>query len=391
MRLATTAALLGTALLAGGTHARGTIPSKLKRVLVLDKSQMGASGHFESRRDLNAALASLAVEKGFAVTTIGQNDPASRIAAEFSPEGLAAYQAVIFSSNDGVHAQLNAAEKADFEAYVRNGGGFVPIHAASAFISNWPWITEALVESFYGPTGSNQPTYNLHHDPEGMRDGTETRGIFKGLTTPQAHKDEMYSFRATPRGRDGVTILLTVDEKSSSKPISAPMGEDHPLAWSKAEGKGRIAHISLGHSWSTINPYALNGGYLTKFLYGALRYVAGDFLGCMDGRFAEYNPDATKADGDACKTLVPATMVDAAGQPASALVAKVPGRAMVKVAVETAGRHAVTLLDVTGRSVATRTGVGPADYTLPMPDRSGLHVVLVEAGGRTTRHRVMAL
>lgn len=141
-----------------GGFADAPAKTKLKKILVLDKSQGGANGHLESRRDLNQALKELAAEKGFSITTIGQSDDASKIFSEFSSTALAAYQAVIFSNNDGVDKQLDAASMANFEAYVKNGGGFIPIHAASAYITNWPWLSSALVQSFFGPHGYNMPT-----------------------------------------------------------------------------------------------------------------------------------------------------------------------------------------------------------------------------------------
>lgn len=383
---------LGVVLItASGADAQAPIRSKLKKVLVLDKSQGGANGHFESRRDFNAALASLAAEKGFMVTTIRQNDPASAIAAEFSAAGLAKYQVVVFGYNDGVHAQLNASQKADFEAYVENGGGFIAVHSAQDFIQNWQWLTSHLVECFYGPHGSNQPTAKMAHDAEGMRDGAETRGIFKGLTLPETFLDEFYSFKASPRGRAGVTILLTVDERTYSKPVNAPMGDDHPVVWTNTAGKGRIVNFSLGHSWSTNNVYTAGNGYLTKLLYGNLRYAAGDFVGCMDSGYEEYDPDATRSDSAACRVPVTAALGDDGGTPPRALVSKDAGRRLLRVGVRAGGPHAVRLLDVSGRPVETRKGAGPAEYALEMPARSGLYVVVIEAGGRVTRQRVTVL
>jgi type 1 glutamine amidotransferase len=373
-----------------GTYAQAPANSKLKKVLVLDKSQGGAGGHLESRRDLNLALNALATEKGFTVTIIGQNDPASKIATEFSAANLATYQAVLFSNNDGVHAQLNATEKANFEAYVKNGGGFIPIHAASAFISGWTWITDVLVESFYGPHGSNQPTANVIHDVDGLKDGTETKGIFKGLTAPLAFLDEYYSFRASPRGKPGVTVLLRVDEATFSKPVNGPMGADHPVAWSKTDGKGRILHLTMGHSWSTNNVYTAKNNYLKNFLYGSLRYAAGDYIGCMDNKYAEFSADITKADQAACKTLVP-TVIGTSGAPGQALISRTQGESAIRVSILASGSHQVEILDVSGRPVDVRRGDKATEYSLPLPSRSGIYVVVARAGGQETRHRVTVL
>lgn len=218
----------------------------LKKILVLDKSQGGANSHLESRRDLNAALKELAADKGFSLTFIGQKDASSVIASEFSAERLATYQAVMFSNNEGVHAQLDSASKKNVETYVKNGGGLIPIHAAQDFVFNWPWYTKSLVQSFFGAHGSNQPKANLAHDSAGTKGGTETQGISRGLTAPKSFLDEFYSFKASPRDSADVTILVTVDERSFTKTVNAPMGEDHPVVWTKTEGKGRVVNFSLG-------------------------------------------------------------------------------------------------------------------------------------------------
>lgn len=381
------------ALVFGATGAKAQAPlvTNLKKILVLDKSQGGANGHLESRRDLNAALKKLGTEKGFTVTTIGQNDAASKIASEFSATSLATYQAVLFSNNDGVDAQLDATSKANLEAFVKAGGGFIPIHAASAFISNWPWLTGVLVRSFYGPHGNNQPKANVLHDAEGNKDGTETKGIFKGLTAPTAFLDEYYSFTSTPRGTAGVTVLLTVDEKTFSATVNGAMGADHPVVWSKTDGKGRVVHLSMGHSWSTNNVFTAQTSYLEKYLYGTLRYVAGDFVGCTDNKYTEYNADATKSDVAACKTLGTTSIVRPDGSDMQPLVSREAGRQLVNVSIRTAGANSVTILDVSGKVVQSRSGVGPVSYSLPIPAKSGIYTVVAKSGGKMTHSRVTVL
>ncbi len=374
-----------------GVNALPPVKTNLKKILVLDKSQGGANGHLESRRDLNAALKELAADKGFTITFIGQDDPASKISTEFSATNLAAYQAVIFSNNDGVDAQLDATSKTNFENYVKAGGGFIPIHAASAFISNWPWMTSVLVQSFYSPHGNNMPTANVSHDDEGMKDGTETKGMFKGLTAPLAFLDEYYSFRASPRGVTGVSILLKVDEKSYSKTVNGPMGDDHPVAWAKVEGKGRVLHNSMGHSWSTNNVYTAKNAYLKSFMYGALRYVAGDFIGCMDNKYTDYNPDATKSDATACKTLLPTSIVRPDGSDMVPFISKEAGKQLVNVTFRGAGSHLVTMLDVSGRVVQMQRGTGPIQYSLPVPSQSGIYNVVAKSAGKTTHFLVTVL
>jgi uncharacterized protein len=379
---------LSLSLLVGGAFGQtAPVVTKLKKILVLDKSQFGANGHMESRRDLINALKELATEKGFTIKIIGQNDAASVISTEFSAENLKTYQAVLFSNNDGVHSQLSSSDKTNFENYIKQGGGFIPIHAASASISNWPWITNMLVESFYDPHGNNQPSINVMHDAEGTKDGTETKGIFKGLTAPLAFLDEYYSFRSSPRGKPAVTILLTIDEKSSNKTVIGAMGSDHPVVWSKTDGLGRVLHMSMGHSWSTNNVYTAKNGYLKNFLFGAMRYVAGDFLGCTDPNHLNYNPDATKNDVPNC-VLSPITLSAKTAPHSTSILMN--GKS-IDVTFMVEGAHDISITDVNGKLIERRKGSGSKSYSLPSPKKSGMYYVHAKSGKNVQSQRITVL
>jgi Trehalose utilisation len=262
----------------GPLQAQAPVRTNLKKILVLDKGQSGGLGDVESQRDFLQALESLAMSQGFDMDHIGQNDSLEKINSVFSSNQLSQYQAVLFAYNDEVSSQLKPLQRVNLENYVREGGSLMAIHTASAFVSNWPWYTESLVQSFYGPHGYDQPRVDLVHDSEGLAARSETAGIFQGLTPPKLFLDRFFSFRETPRGEPGVTILVTMDEKTSDKTLDGAMGADHPVVWVKAVGKGKVIHNSLGHSWSTSNVYTQADGYLTKLTWGLLRYAAGDFI-----------------------------------------------------------------------------------------------------------------
>lgn len=380
--------ILLTFFLSTVAYAQAPAKTLLKRILVLDKSQGGANDHLESRRDLNQSLAELAAGKSFQVNTIGQNDGQAIIRDQFSPALLSTYQAVIFSNNEGVDAQLDSVAKRNLESYVEFGGGLILIHSAGDFILNWPWLDTVLVEEFFGAHGSNQPAADLSHDSEGLAQGTETRGIFQGLTAPKSFIDEFYSFKASPRGR-GVTILLTVDEATYTRPINAPMGADHPVAWSRRQGKGRVVYLSLGHSWSTNNAWSANDGYLKKFLYGSLRYVAGDFTGCTDPAYTEFNEDATHSDPSACQTRASVRITAGSSQDQLPVISQMQGA--IRVDIYAQGPHEVLLRDLSGKVVDRRTGLDPIRYSVPVPDKAGFYLVSVRTGGRTENRLITAL
>jgi type 1 glutamine amidotransferase len=62
--------------------------------------------------------------------------------ALFNLENLQQFNAVIFLSTTG--DVLNTDQQDAFERYIRNGGGFVGIHAASDTEYNWSWYGELV-------------------------------------------------------------------------------------------------------------------------------------------------------------------------------------------------------------------------------------------------------
>jgi uncharacterized protein len=365
-------------------------PSKLKSVMVLEHGT--GPGHYASSEDFNAALREMGTAHGYTVNVLPRT---ANLDLEFSAENLAKYQVVILNNNDGAHRFISGASRENFQAFVENGGGLLVSHAGSAFISGWPWIDSALVQKFYGPHQSNGPTADLKHDPEGLETGTETRGVAKDLTAPIGFKDSFYQFRASPRGSPGVTILLTVDEKSASAPFMSPMPEDHPVAWAKTVGRGRVVSNCLGHSFRERghNAYTQNGNYLKNFTYTSIRYAAGDFIGCMSIYYQEFNPDATKSDPAECKT-VNATLVRFGKdrkQSESPLVSQNETGTLLHVEFFKQGPNAITIADVSGRLVYQKTGSGQARYSVPTPKKSGIYVVKAKAGNQVSTHRVTVL
>lgn len=365
-------------------------PSKLKSVLVLEHGT--GAGHRASSDDFNAALRDMGTVHGFTVNVLAQT---VNLDAEFSAANLAKYQVVVLSNNDGVHRFIAGAARTRFEAFVENGGGLLVSHAGSAFIDSWPWINSALVQRFYGPHQTNGPSADLHHDAEGSEIGTETRGIAKDLTAPTGFKDSFYQFQSSPRDSAGVTVLLTVDEKSSTTPFMSPMGADHPVAWAKTVGKGRVVSNCLGHSFGNQghNAYTQKENYLKKFTYTSIRYAAGDFLGCMDNKYEEFNPDATKSDVTQCKTMM-ATLIrfnkdeQRTGLP---LVSRSGTDALVHVEFFKPGPNAIIITDVNGKRVFHKTGSGQAIHSVPIPKRSGIYIVKARSGGKVSTHRVTVL
>jgi type 1 glutamine amidotransferase len=150
----------------------------------------------------------------------------------FTTENLRRFRAVVFLSTTGT--VLDARQKAEFERYIRSGGGFVGIHAAADTEYEWPWYGE-LVGAWFDAHTPVIPATVRREDPRGA--GTETFPAFWSI------EDEWYRFRANPRPR--VRVLLSVDDRDLGV---LGMHGDHPIAWMHDVGGGRAWYTAMGHT-----------------------------------------------------------------------------------------------------------------------------------------------
>lgn len=172
-----------------------------------------------------AAVSRLARARGLAVE-------ATEDARRFSPQVLSQLQVVVWLSTIG--SVLDAEQRRAFEAFVRGGGAFVGIHAASASEEDWDWYGE-LVGARFTRHPDVQPARVVVED----RDHPATRH----LGAEWRRSDEWYDFRRNPRAH--VRVLLSVDEASYE---GGGMGADHPVAWCRELDGGRSFYTALGHA-----------------------------------------------------------------------------------------------------------------------------------------------
>ncbi len=177
------------------------------------------------------ALRSLAAEDGFDV--VSTENP-----AEFTPERLDLFDAVVFLSTTG--DVLDAEQESALEAYIGEGGGFAGIHSASDTEYDWPWYG-ALVGGYFDghPPGVHEATLLFAEADHPATDG---------LPSPWERVDEWYDIRDL---QPGLTVLLEIDETSYKDEDAAP--EPRPIAWTRDFYGGRSFHTALGHtteSWS---------------------------------------------------------------------------------------------------------------------------------------------
>lgn len=155
-------------------------------------------------------------------------------AATFTPEKLGRFDVVIFACTTG--DVLNNEQQAAFESYVKKGGGYVGIHAASDTEYDWPWYGGHVGAYFKSHPAIQQATVKIE-DPN--------HPTMKMLPKEWVRTDEWYSFRANPR--KDVHVLASLDESTYQ---GGGMG-DHPIAWCHERNGGRAWYNAMGHTKET--------------------------------------------------------------------------------------------------------------------------------------------
>ncbi len=196
---------------------------------------------------------------------------------DFSPD-FAKYDVVISNFGFGA-ADWPEETKANFEAYMKEGGGFVSVHAADNSWGNWAEYNKMIGLGGWGGRNEKSGPYVYYdaegkvvrddgpgkcgtHGPQGeflitMRD--KEHPITKGVPDFWMHtKDECYSHLRGPA--ENMTVLAT----AADTPALKQAGRNEPMLMVIDYGKGRVFHTTLGHDTE-----ALEGvGFIVTLLRG---------------------------------------------------------------------------------------------------------------------------
>lgn len=159
------------------------------------------------------------------------------LAEKMSPAALKNYDAVIFANTTG---DLPLPDKEAFIEWVKNGGGFVGMHAAADTFHHFSPYVEMLGAEFKKHEAQVQ-VEPINQDPQcpACQQLSATWKVF----------DEIYQFQNFDRSK--VHGLLTLDKH----PNNGSPG-DYPISWCKEFGKGRVFYTSLGHREDVWDPAA---------------------------------------------------------------------------------------------------------------------------------------
>ena len=165
----------------------------------------------------------------------------------FTDRNLERYDAVVFLSTTG-EPLARPSHRGAFQRYIRRGGGFVGVHAASDSFARWPWYVGLVGARF------------RRHAP-----GTSVA-------------DVVVEDRRTPATRGRVHVLATLDERTYD-PDGAAMGADHPIAWCHRYDGGRSVYTAMGHTSASYRE-----PLFVAHLLGAIEMAAGRGpFGCAAG------------------------------------------------------------------------------------------------------------
>jgi type 1 glutamine amidotransferase len=258
--LVTVAVVLGLSGPVGGPAAAGSAGAGRPEFSALVFSKTAAFRHDSIPAGV-AAIRQLGAQHHFTVD-------ATEDAAAFTDANLARYDVVIWLSTTG--DVLNAEQQAAFERYIRAGGGYAGIHAASDTEYDWAWYGGLVGAYFRDHPGAVNPQFQVATVRVLGRGTAATRD----LPHRWVREEEWYNFRTNPR--QTVRVLAEVDERTYdprgySVPGGSPgMGRHHPISWCQPYDGGRAFYTAMGHKAEYFSE-----PLLLAHLLGGIRMAAG--------------------------------------------------------------------------------------------------------------------
>jgi type 1 glutamine amidotransferase len=243
--------MLQQLLLSFAVLAALTAPAAPFKALIID----GQNNH--DWKSTTPHLRKILEETGLFTVEVATTPAAGKDISDFKPR-FADY-AVLISNYNGVPWAKETEDA--FVQYVRNGGGFVSVHAADNAFPDWKEYNEMIGVGGWGGRSEKSGVW-LYWADGWVRDTSRGPGgshgaqhafkvttrapehpIMAGLPAEWMHaKDELYDRLRGPA--TNVTVLAT----AWSDPATRGTGHHEPSLMAISYGKGRIFHTALGHN-----------------------------------------------------------------------------------------------------------------------------------------------
>ena len=175
-------------------------------------------------------LMQLGQKYGFAADTASST-------AVFDEQTLHKYDIVAFANAS--YVDFDSCQRKAFQDFIRRGGGFVGLHAATCTGNKWRWFTEMIGGCFAGHPRLQK--FTVKTTPEGKK------GIGTLPDSIQA-EDELYLFRLMNPTLKVLAVSETgqLDWGADKAPEGLP--EEIPAVWYNNFEGGRIWYTALGHN-----------------------------------------------------------------------------------------------------------------------------------------------
>lgn len=197
------------------------------KVLVFSKTSGFRHGSIEAGV---AMVKRIGLDNGY--TTLDATEDAS----VFTTANLAKYTTIVFLNTTG--DIFDTAQRAAFQSYIENGGGWVGTHSAADTEHNWPWYTGTLLAGGeFIHHGDGIPRAKV-----AIEEPNNT--LVNHIGTEWLLNDEWYFWKKNPRDVSTVKVLGNLDRSSytSNYPVT-----DHPVIYTNTIGNGRTFYTAVGH------------------------------------------------------------------------------------------------------------------------------------------------
>jgi len=228
----------------GGRGGRGGGGAARKRVLAWADTRNGQAQH-ESVGHALAIIERLGYESGqwdtFIRTDsniISKTPKKTDGSAASGGPNLSNVDAIFFMGHRDV--PLDPSQREELLQFVREGKGFVAAHVALTAFESWPEFLDLIGARFDGHP-MNGPGVVVNESPESP--------MTRHMSPSFPFTDEFY--QPKDHSREKIDVVLRLDLANVAENPSLHLKGDHPIAWAKTYGKGRVFFGSFAHSSAT--------------------------------------------------------------------------------------------------------------------------------------------